>query len=68
MGRASTTVVADKEVRMETQLDQTLDDDRFRAVIYQFLQVSGLMLRTREHYAAAVGVTPPQFSILTAAA
>jgi len=51
---------------METQLDQTLDDDRFRAVIYQFLQVSGLMLRTREHYAAAVGVTPPQFSILTA--
>lgn len=43
------------------------DDDRFRAVIYQMLQVSALMLRTREHYAAAVGVTSPQFSILTAA-
>lgn len=51
---------------METPEGHDLDDDRFRAVIYQLLQVSGLMLRTREHYAAAVGVTPPQFSILTA--
>lgn len=51
---------------METPERHDLDDDRFRAVIYQLLQVSGLMLRTREHYAAAVGVTPPQFSILTA--
>lgn len=50
----------------ETGGRRTIDDDRFRAVIYQLLQVSGLMLRTREHYAAAVGVTPPQFSILTA--
>lgn len=52
---------------MESSTGQDLeDDDRFRAVIYRLLQVSGLMLRTREHYAAAVGVTPPQFSILTA--
>jgi DNA-binding MarR family transcriptional regulator len=54
------------ETPMETPDGETIDDDRFRAVIYQLLQVSGLMLRTREHYAAAVGVTPPQFSILTA--
>jgi DNA-binding MarR family transcriptional regulator len=40
----------------------------FRPAIYRLLQVSALMLKTREHYAAAVDVTPPQFSILTAIA
>lgn len=43
-------------------------DDAFRPAIYKLLQVSALMLKTREYYAAAVGVSPPQFSILTAIA
>lgn len=41
-------------------------ESAFRPAIYQLLQVSALMLKTREYYAAAVGVSPPQFSILTA--
>lgn len=51
---------------MENAGERSLNDDRFRSVVYQLLQVSSLMLKTREHYAAVVGVTPPQFSILTA--
>ncbi|REF73199.1 MarR family winged helix-turn-helix transcriptional regulator [Paracoccus versutus] len=38
----------------------------YRPVIYQLLHVSSLLLKTREHYAATVGVTAPQFSVLTA--
>ncbi len=38
----------------------------YRPLIYQMLHASSLMLKTREHYAAAIGVSPPQFSILTA--
>ncbi len=45
-----------------------LSGEARRSTIYKLLQVSALMLKTREHYAAAVGVTPPQFSILTAIA
>ena len=41
--------VSGEEVWMETPERHDLDDDRFRAVIYQLLQGSGLMLRTREH-------------------
>lgn len=38
----------------------------YRPIIYGLLQVAQKMLRTREIYANIVGVTPPQFSILTA--
>lgn len=41
-------------------------EEAYRSAIYNLLQVSALMLKTREYYAAAVGVTPPQFSILMA--
>ena len=41
-------------------------EEAYRSAIYNLLQVSALMLKTREYFAAAVGVTPPQFSILMA--
>lgn len=47
---------------------KSVGEEAYRSAIYKLLQVSALMLKTREHYAAAVGVTPPQFSILTAIA
>ena len=49
-------------------MTKSVGEEAYRSAIYKLLQVSALMLKTREHYAAAVGVTPPQFSILTAIA
>ena len=41
-------------------------EEQKRQIIYRLLEVSHLMLETRAVYATLVGVTPPQFSILTA--
>jgi len=43
-------------------------DREFRGLIYGLLQMSTLMLKTREHYGAHIGVSAPQYSILMAMA
>lgn len=48
-----------------TQRDKPIEG-AYRPIIYSLLQVAQKMLQTREIYANIVGVTPPQFSILTA--
>jgi MarR family transcriptional regulator, organic hydroperoxide resistance regulator len=56
---------------LSTSLDTFLDggsDHGFRQTIYGLLQVSALMLKAREHYGAAIGVTGPQYSMLVAIA
>ncbi len=59
---------AGEDVAVAKSSSGRLGGETHRSAIYKLLQVSALMLKTREHYAAAVGVTPPQFSILTAIA
>lgn len=52
---------------VSTSLDKFLVDGRdeaFREMIYALLAFSAQMLRSREFYAAHIGVTAPQYSIL----
>lgn len=37
-----------------------------RSVIYRLLKLSSMMLKTRDVYASQIGVTSPQFSVMTA--
>lgn len=68
MGLGLVTQAKDRNAGMAKEQAGRPGEDAFRPAIYRLLQVSALMLKTREHYAAGVGVTPPQFSILTAIA
>lgn len=43
-------------------------EERFRRLVSHLLQFSATMLETREIYAAILGITPPQYSILMAVA
>jgi DNA-binding MarR family transcriptional regulator len=52
---------------LSTSLPHFLEDGRdiaFREMIYRLLTVSAQMPRPREFYAAHIGVTPPQYSML----
>lgn len=52
---------------LSTSLVQFLDggsDAELRALIYSLLKMSSLMLRSREYYAAHMGVSGPQYSML----
>lgn len=56
---------------LSTSLETFLNDGcdaSFRQTIYGLLQVSALMLKAREHYGAAIGLTGPQYSMLVAVA
>jgi len=41
-------------------------DQRFRELIYKVLSISTLMLRARDRFAAEMGVTGPQYSMMVA--
>ncbi len=65
--RARMTTEAETFPPLSTSLEQFLVDgrhDAFREMIYGLLAFSSRMLRSREFYAAHVGVTAPQYSIL----
>lgn len=54
-----------------TSLPDFLDvdgDKTFRKLVSNLIQMSSAMLATRERYAALIGVTPPQYSLLAAVA
>ncbi len=56
---------------LSTSLDTFLvdgSDREFRMMIYGLLQVSSLMLKSREYYGAYIGVSAPQYSMIVAIA